>query len=362
MKESTLLFEEAAHFIETCYLELGKEQAEIRRRVAVVEQEIEAMGNYEHTIEELAHGARMAWRNNNRCIGRLFWKTLEVFDEREVETEEQAFAALVRHLRFAFNDGKIRPAITIFKQAGQGGMRIWNHQLLRYAGYEREGRIIGDSSSVAFTKQCEALGWQGAGSDFDVLPVVIGKVGQAPKWFELPEYAKLEVAIGHPDWPALGELGLKWYAVPLISDMKLEIGGIEYRMAPFNGWYMGTEIGARNLADEDRYDLLPNMAEIMGLDISSQRTLWKDKALVELNVAVLESFAQAGVTIVDHHTAAKQFKNFEKTEEREGRAVTGNWAWLIPPVSPATTHIFHKPYKNDVVKPNYFYQDEPYEN
>src|SRR5690554_1129023 len=107
LKESTLLLEEAAHFIETCYLELGKNEQEIRSRVNVIEREIEASGSYEHTIEELQHGARMAWRNNNRCIGRLFWKTLDVFDEREVETEEQAFEAIVRHLRFAFNGGQI---------------------------------------------------------------------------------------------------------------------------------------------------------------------------------------------------------------------------------------------------------------
>ena len=48
--------------------------------------------------------------------------------------------------------------------------------------------------------------------------------------------------------------------------MRLEIGGIDYPMAPFNGWYMGTEIGARNLADQDRYNLLPKVAEIMELD------------------------------------------------------------------------------------------------
>lgn len=362
LRASTLLLEEAAHFIELCYKELGKEEQEIRRRVKEVQAEIEATGSYDHTMEELVHGARMAWRNNNRCIGRLFWQTLEVFDERAAQTEEQAFEAIVRHLRFAYNGGQIRPAITIFKAADKSGMRIWNHQLLRYAGYEREGKIIGDSSSLAFTKQCQALGWQGTEQDFELLPVVIGQDGHAPKWFELPEDAKPEVAIEHPEYPEFSKLGVRWYAVPLISDMKLEIGGIEYRMAPFNGWYMGTEIGARNLADEDRYNLLPKMAEIMGLDTRSQRTLWKDKALIELNVAVLDSFARAGVTIVDHHTAAKQFGTFERIEEREGRAVTGNWAWLIPPLSPATTHIFHKPYSNDVVKPNYFYQSTPNES
>ena len=48
--------------------------------------------------------------------------------------------------------------------------------------------------------------------------------------------------------------------MPAITNMRLEIGGIDYPAAPFNGWYMGTEIGARNLADADRYDLLPVIA------------------------------------------------------------------------------------------------------
>ncbi|WP_217608690.1 nitric oxide synthase oxygenase, partial [Bacillus sp. GbtcB15] len=42
------------------------------------------------------------------------------------------------------------------------------------------------------------------------------------------------------------------------------------------------------------------------------------------------------------------------------RKLTGDWTWLIPPVSPATTDIFHQSYDNKVVKPNYFYQQRPY--
>lgn len=94
----------------------------------------------------------------------------------------------------------------------------------------------------------------------------------------------------------------------------------------------------------------------MGLDTSKDQTLWKDMALVELNIAVIHSYHKAGVTLVDHHTAARQFKQFEKQEAKAGRQVTGNWTWLIPPVSPATTHIYHKPYDNTILTPNYFYQ------
>ena len=65
--------------------------------------------------------------------------------------------------------------------------------------------------------------------------------------------------------------------------MCLEIGGVCYPAAPFNGWYMGTEIGARNLADHDRYNQLPEIAARMGLDTARDRSLWRDQALVELN-------------------------------------------------------------------------------
>ncbi|CAM5219396.1 Nitric oxide synthase oxygenase OS=Ureibacillus acetophenoni OX=614649 GN=SAMN05877842_11282 PE=3 SV=1 [Ureibacillus acetophenoni] len=42
---------------------------------------------FDPSSEELIFGARVAWRNSNRCIGRLFWKSLHVFDERDLEDE-----------------------------------------------------------------------------------------------------------------------------------------------------------------------------------------------------------------------------------------------------------------------------------
>lgn len=123
---------------------------------------------------------------------------------------------------------------------------------------------------------------------------------------------------------------------------------------------METEIGARNLADEFRYNLLPVVAEAMGLDTKRNRTLWKDRALIELNQAVLHSYKEDKVSVVDHHTAAQQFQLFENKEHQCGREVTGDWSWLIPPVSPASTHIFHSSYENRIETPNYFYQEPAY--
>lgn len=57
--------------------------------------------------------------------------------------------------------------------------------------------------------------------------------------------------------PWFEEMGLRWYALPAVSNMLLEIGGLQFPAAPFNGWYMGTEIGTRNLCDRHRYNLLP---------------------------------------------------------------------------------------------------------
>lgn len=362
-KTNTLLME-ATQFIQKCYDELGESKEKQLKRIEEIKNEINTTGTYSHKTFELTHGAKMAWRNSNRCIGRLLWNTLHVFDARDVLTAEDAYEKLVKHIDFATNDGKIQSTITIFppRKNGDDPIRIWNHQLLRYAGYKEDDKVIGDSTSIKLTKMCERLGWRGNNTPFDILPLVIQETGKKPKLFKVPDEIIKEVPITHPELDGFSKLAVKWYAVPIISNMRLEIGGIDYPMAPFNGWYMGTEIGARNLADQDRYNLLPKVAEIMGLDTKLNRSLWIDKALVELNIAVLHSYHQAHITLVDHHTAAKQFKIFEDNEIKSGRPVTGNWAWLVPPVSPATTHIYHKPYNNDILTPNYFFQEDPKEN
>jgi len=79
--------------------------------------------------------------------------------------------------------------------------------------------------------------------------------------------------------------------------MMLDVGGLEFTACPFNGWYMGTEIG-RDLADINRYNKLPIIAEKMGLDTMTNMSLWKDKALIELNYAILYSFQVNIYTII----------------------------------------------------------------
>jgi nitric oxide synthase oxygenase domain/subunit len=48
--------------------------------------------------EELEYGAKVAWRNSTRCVGRLVWASLVVRDLRHLNTPKQVFDALVDHI------------------------------------------------------------------------------------------------------------------------------------------------------------------------------------------------------------------------------------------------------------------------
>lgn len=52
------------------------------------------------------------------------------------------------------------------------------------------------------------------------------------------------------------ELGLRWYALPAVSSMLFDVGGIQFTATTFSGWYMSTEIGSRNLCDTNRRNML----------------------------------------------------------------------------------------------------------
>lgn len=56
------------------------------------------------------------------------------------------------------------------------------------------------------------------------------------------------------DWFA--GLGLRWYALPAVSSMAFDCGGLQFTAVPFNGWYMTTEIATRDLGDTHRYNQL----------------------------------------------------------------------------------------------------------
>jgi len=341
---------DAAHaFLEQFHAETNPAYP-LRRRLRRVRAEIERTGTYVHTGAEVEFGAKVAWRNAARCIGRLYWHGLHVRDRRAVHTPSAVADECAAHLRACTRGGRIRSTITVFApdRPGQPGPRIVNDQLVRYAGHRTSsGAIRGDGGQVELTEHALALGWQPPEPPgrFDVLPLLISAGGAAaPEVHELPRNAVLEVPLVHPEFAWFADLRLRWHAVPAISNMPLSIGGITYPAAPFNGWYLGTEIGARNLADPERYDLLPVVAERMGIAGGSERTLWRDRAVIELVRAVQHSFDVAGVTMSDHHEESRRFLKHVAKEERAGRGCPADWSWIVPPISGALTPVFHRYY------------------
>jgi nitric-oxide synthase, bacterial len=364
-----LLLEEARNWLEQFYSETvrmsSRSSEAFNSRWAEVRKQIRD-GQLDYLTQgELEYGAKVAWRNSARCVGRLAWENLVVRDLRGLNTPEQVFAALVDHIELSTNGGRIVPMISVFASGSvdKPRVRIWNRQLIGYAGYlQADGSVLGDPINLRFTQRIEALGWKGrAQGRFNLLPITIEMDG-AVHWFDLPTDVVLEVPIRHPRFGWFENLGLKWFALPAVSGMRLEIGGVSFPAAPFSGWYLGTEIGARDLADTDRYNALPEIGRCLRLDTNSNRSLWKDRALIELNEAVLWSFAEAGVAMVDHHTVTKQFLIHEKREKEAGRCVYADWSWIVPPVSGATTPVFHRTFKERTLKPNFFAQPKRWED
>ncbi|MGM1065778.1 nitric oxide synthase oxygenase, partial [Saccharothrix sp. Mg75] len=274
-------------------------------RLAAVRDEVAGTGTYRHTPDELAYGARIALRDSGWCTSGVPWRRLKVRDLRGLRNAAAVAGECVEHLRLATNGGEIRPLVTVFAPDAPGspGPCVWNEQLVRYAGHA-DG--TGDRRYAGFTRAVREMGWRPPGPPgrFDVLPLVVETAHEGAKLFTVPPDVVHEVCLEHPDLPWFGQLGLRWHAVPVIAHTRLSIGGVTYPAAPFNSWFVGSEIGARSLADENACGAARPVAEALGLDTSSERSLWRDRAVVELNRAVLHSFDLARVTVTDHHAEA----------------------------------------------------------
>lgn len=274
---------------------------QVEARLAKVREEIRATGTYRHKPAELAYGARLALRDSGWCPANVPWRGLLVRDLRQVRDSAEVAAQCVQHLRMSTNDGKVLPMVSVFapNTPWRPGPRIRNDQLVRYAGYAEPGRVLGDRRYVDFTTAVRRLGWRPptGRTAFDKLPLVVQTPHEGLSVFPLPKDVVLEVPLTHPELPWFASLGLRWHAVPVISNRMLRIGGITYPAAPYNGVYICQAIGEDVFADANAYGLARAVADRLGLDTTTDRTLWRDRAMVELNRAVLHSYDVAGVTV-----------------------------------------------------------------
>ena len=347
---------EAREFLEMYFAE-NPSAGSFAERWEKVQAEIAAEGSYVLTEAELTFGARAAWRHSVRCVGRLRWQGLAVRDARYLGTAAEVHEQLVEHVDAATNGGRIRSMITVFPADTAAGplVRIWNEQAIRYAGWaDGAGGVLGDPRYLDFTTMVEGMGWRPAQRGrFEPLPLVIETATEDPQLFTMPRESILEVPISHPEYDWFADLGLRWHALPLITCMRMRVGGMNFPVA-FSGFYLQDEIASRNLSDANRYNQVPVVAERMGLDTSTPRTLWRDRAVIELNRAVLHSFDAAGVTIADHHAEAANFMRFVEREEGAGRCPHADWTWINPVPVPAQVPTFHRYYDNTEVNPNFY--------
>ena len=354
------LLHSAWTFIHQVAQELNWSEAECSQRWRDVEVEINQTGTYTHTTDELTYGAILSWRNASKCIGRVAWRTLTVRDRRHVTNPDAMFQECVAHLRAATNGGAIQSVMTIFRAKQpleQWGPRIWNGQYIQFAAYRHpDGTVLGDPANLALTDALRQQGWIPPTSPtaFDVLPLAIDVPGHAVKLHEFDPADILRVRIEHPNYPAVNALNLQWCAVPAIANFRLDIGGVQYSCAPFNGWFMETEI-ARDLWEPDRYNQAEAIAHSVGLSTSKLSTLWRDRAFLELNVAVLHSFTKAKVTIIDHQTAARQFMTHDLREKKAGRECPAQWSWVVPAAGGSTTPVWHHEMRDFELNPSLHY-------
>jgi sulfite reductase alpha subunit-like flavoprotein/hemoglobin-like flavoprotein len=353
------LLKKAKQFLDLISSEQAWEPEDKERRWKEIREEVKATGTYIHTYEELAYGAQVAWRNASKCIGRIAWNKMVIRDCRHVTDPDEMFRECQEHVKFATNGGNLQVTMSVFRPKlpkERWGPRFWNSQLYRYAAYKMpDGSVLGDPANLALTNaMIKKMGWKPPEprSAYDILPLVIEVPGQKPKMFHWQPEEMLEVEIEHPTIPEFKEIGMRWYAIPALSNFSLHIGGIHYGCIPFNGWYMDTEI-MRDFLDECRYNKIEEIAKVLKLDTSTEQTLWRDRVALELNIAILHSFQKAKVTIVDHQTASRQFLTHDLREKKAGRECPGDWGWVVPATGGSACPVWHHQMRDFYLEPAY---------
>jgi nitric oxide synthase oxygenase domain/subunit len=106
---------EAMQFLHQMRAERG-ERGPDSARIEEVLRQIGSSGTYAHTIEELTWGAKVAWRNTPRCLGKFYWSALQLIDARHLMRESEA--------------GRITPAKYDLIVAPTGGSAtpLWGRQ------------------------------------------------------------------------------------------------------------------------------------------------------------------------------------------------------------------------------------------
>ncbi|EWM19769.1 hypothetical protein KUTG_10073 [Kutzneria sp. 744] len=70
------------------------------------------------TTRELRRAVQLSWRNNARCLGRLWWPAMQLRDQTTASTAAEVATAAEQHLRWVMRSGSRRgqlvPGVTLF--------------------------------------------------------------------------------------------------------------------------------------------------------------------------------------------------------------------------------------------------------
>ncbi len=356
--------EEAEEFLRLFYAEADEpgaatvkgaagRTAPFEDRVAEVRDEIERTGTYVHTSAELTFGARVAWRSSARCIGRLYWRSLHVRDRRHVLAPDEVAAECVGHLdeatrrgRDPLDDHRVR-ARTPRPHRARGSERAAHP--LRGLPHRRRvaGRPAATSSSP--TTPARSAGsrprrWGGSTcSRWWSRRRRLGRAGPAA----------LRGAAGRrssrSSWPTPTTRGSPNSACAgtrcrRSATCRWRSAASATRPRPSTAGTWAPRSAPATSPTPTATTCWPRSPGGSAWTPRTERTLWRDRALVELNLAVQHSFDEAGVTMADHHTESQRFLRTSPRGEAPGGAAPADWSWIVPPVSGGLTPVFHRYY------------------
>lgn len=93
-KSLPILLLEAIDYIRLFYREQLLPEAQLQERLVKIYQDYRRSRTYWQSEEELIYGAKVAWRNSTRWIGRIFWESFNMRNLRHLTTAEDIFTAI----------------------------------------------------------------------------------------------------------------------------------------------------------------------------------------------------------------------------------------------------------------------------
>lgn len=305
-----------------------------RRRLAQLRTEVALSGGFEPQPHEMQFWVRFAWMSSDRCSGRQHALQHAVIRYLpEVQTAAGMLEAAVTHAKIAM-DAKLPPqtVITILggpATQGSVGQFFATEQLVRFA----EDRAYHHLAEWLRARDPSLIRATGALGPFTVLPMIaVGASGDVAVG-TAPEARQYLVDIPRPvhpdadeDTPDGDERFAKWTGVPLQTNFQFDIAGQRY-CGIFNGWYVDEEV-AIDLLDEERYDLIPEVAAA----IFPRPTRLTDYRIAQVEYATLDAvqrgFRASGYRLNKLGASQSGFGHFrERFVERFGAEPPNDPAW-----------------------------------